>query len=35
MVHPTEDDILLSENSLPIGRYIKQVPFESEIPFTF
>ena len=35
MIHPTEDDILLSENSLPNGRFIKQKAFETEIPFTF
>ena len=35
MIHPVEDDILLSENSLPIGKYITQRPFETEIPFSF
>ena len=32
---PTEDDIYLSDNSLPIGRYAKAKPFEADIPFIF
>ena len=35
MLHPTRDDIQLSNNAHPVGRYVIQYPFETTIPFRF